>query len=228
MSRKSGNRFSEKDMGERKNALRRLLSAVALAAICATSWAISAAAQGYPNKPITVVIPLAAGGAVDTTVRAMIEPMRTVLGQSILVENMGGAGGTTGVARVARAAPDGYTISVGTWGTHVVNAFAQTNAGDMSPNVPDATRGPTPDDVENCRIIGERQYAAARGLVDGAGDDVGAGITVRLTHVRLAGLDVDSRWCPDGRAHRTGRAVLGAAFAAGTKEGPGAAFCGGT
>jgi tripartite-type tricarboxylate transporter receptor subunit TctC len=70
-----------------------------------------------------VVIPLAAGGAVDTMVRTMTESMRSSLGQPILVENMGGAGGVTGINRVARAEPDGYTISVGTWGTHVVNAF---------------------------------------------------------------------------------------------------------
>src|SRR4051794_29842996 len=88
-------------------------------------------AQDYPTKPITVVIPLAAGGAVDTMVRTMIESMRGSLGQPVLVENMGGAGGTTGVNRVARAAPDGYTISVGTWGTHVVNAFVYTTPYDL-------------------------------------------------------------------------------------------------
>jgi tripartite-type tricarboxylate transporter receptor subunit TctC len=82
-----------------------------------------AQAQSYPTKPITIVIPLAAGGAVDTMVRTMIEPMRGMLGQPILVENVGGAGGTTGITRVVRSAPDGYTISVGTWGTHVTNAF---------------------------------------------------------------------------------------------------------
>ena len=76
-----------------------------------------AQAQSFPSKPVTVVIPLAAGGAVDTMVRTMLESMRATLGQPILVENIGGAGGTTGVNRVARAAPDGYTISVGTWGT---------------------------------------------------------------------------------------------------------------
>lgn len=111
-----------------KGAVRGLLLAVALAAVSATS----AAAQGYPNKPITIVIPLPAGGAVDTVVRTMIEAMRPVLGQTILVENIGGAGGVTGIARVARAAPDGYTISVGTWGTHVVNAFVYSPPYDLA------------------------------------------------------------------------------------------------
>ena len=77
------------------------------------------------------MIPLAAGGAVDTMVRTMMDSMRSSLGQPILVENMGGAGGVTGITRVARAAPDGYTVSVGTWGTHVVNAFVYSPPYDL-------------------------------------------------------------------------------------------------
>jgi tripartite-type tricarboxylate transporter receptor subunit TctC len=103
-----------------------------LAALAGVTAIAGAQAQSYPSKPITIVIPLAAGGAVDTLVRTVIEPMRGTLGQPILVENMGGAGGTTGVNRVARAAPDGYTISVGTWGTHVVNAFVYTTPYDLA------------------------------------------------------------------------------------------------
>jgi tripartite-type tricarboxylate transporter receptor subunit TctC len=83
-------------------------------AVCGIAFAaltaVAAQAQTYPTKPITVVIPLAAGGAVDTMVRTMLESMRASLGQAILVENIGGAGGTTGINRVVRAAPDGYTI----------------------------------------------------------------------------------------------------------------------
>lgn len=107
----------------------------------------------------------------------------------------------------------------------LVAAFAQTNAGDMSPNVPDATLGPTKDDVENVRIIGSRQFEAARSLCDGDGTELSGGLTSALRHIAIDRLDVDGRWCDDGRPHRTGRAVLGAAFAAGTKEGRGAAFC---
>lgn len=108
--------------------MRRVLLAVTvmLAAV------IGAHAENWPSKPITVVIPLPAGGAVDTMVRTLAEPMRATLGQPILVENVGGAGGTTGINRVARAAPDGYTISVGTWGTHVVNAFAYATPYDLA------------------------------------------------------------------------------------------------
>src|SRR5258707_9575349 len=96
---------------------------VLVAACAVLAPATAAQAQSFPSKPITVVIPLAAGGAVDTMVRTMTEVMRARLGQPILVENMGGGGGVVGITRVARAEPDGYTISVGTWGTHVVNAF---------------------------------------------------------------------------------------------------------
>ena len=110
------------------------------------SFAIAGAhAQNFPSKPITIVVPLAAGGAVDSMVRILIEPMRASLGQPILVENQGGAGGTIGIARVARSAPDGYTISIGTWGTHVANAVIYTPPYDLArdlepvallPNVP--------------------------------------------------------------------------------------------
>src|SRR6478609_5246722 len=105
---------------------------IIIAALAVLAAAGAARAQTFPSKPITVVIPLAAGGAVDTNVRTMLESMRATLGQPILVENVGGAGGVTGVNRVARAAPDGYTISVGTWGTHVVNAFVYSTPYDLA------------------------------------------------------------------------------------------------
>lgn len=107
----------------------KLLVAVALAAMGAVA---GANAQSFPTKPVTVVIPLAAGGAVDTMVRTMLDSLRNSLGQPILVENIGGAGGTTGITRVVRAAPDGYTISVGTWGTHVLNAFIYSPPYDLA------------------------------------------------------------------------------------------------
>jgi tripartite-type tricarboxylate transporter receptor subunit TctC len=103
---------------------------IAALAVCAAVTA--AQAETFPSKPVTIVIPLAAGGAVDTNVRTMLESMRATLGQPILVENNGGAGGVTGINRVARAAPDGYTISVGTWGTHVVNAFVYSTPYDLA------------------------------------------------------------------------------------------------
>ena len=81
-----------------------------------------AAAQTYPSKPLTIVVPFPAGGALDTVARAIAEPMRAELGQPVIVENRAGAGGTVGSAAVARAAPDGYTILLGSVATHAIAA----------------------------------------------------------------------------------------------------------
>lgn len=78
-------------------------------------------AQAWPSKPISIVVPFSAGGPTDTLARIMSEPLRRFLGQTIVVDNITGAGGTIGVGRVVRSAPDGYTLSIGHWGTHVVN-----------------------------------------------------------------------------------------------------------
>ncbi|MFL6799716.1 MAG: tripartite tricarboxylate transporter substrate-binding protein [Xanthobacteraceae bacterium] len=83
-------------------------------------------AETYPSRPLTMVAPYAAGGPTDTIARIMAERMRQSLGQTIMVENTTGAAGTLGVARVARSAPDGYTIGIGHWGTHVVNPAIYT------------------------------------------------------------------------------------------------------
>jgi tripartite-type tricarboxylate transporter receptor subunit TctC len=81
----------------------------------------SVAAQDYPNRPITLVVPLGVGGSTDVIGRLMAEGMRQQLGQPIIVENVTGAGGIIGVGRVARAAPDGYTFLIGQWGTNVAS-----------------------------------------------------------------------------------------------------------
>jgi tripartite-type tricarboxylate transporter receptor subunit TctC len=85
--------------------------ALTLAAALAAG-AANAAAQGYPNKPITIIVPAGAGGPTDTVARLVGESMSRTLGQQIIVENVGGAGGTIGVGRVAKTAPDGYTLVV--------------------------------------------------------------------------------------------------------------------
>jgi len=92
------------------------LAILALAAVAA-GFAQQAAAQPYPNKPITVIVPFAAGGPTDVVTRIVGEHMSRTLGQQLIIENVGGAGGTTGMARAAQAAPDGYTIAVGNMGT---------------------------------------------------------------------------------------------------------------
>ena len=80
-----------------------------------------AAAQTYPSRPITMIVPLATGGSTDVIGRLMAEAMRPALGQPVIVENTAGAGGTIGVGRVARSAPDGYTFLIGQWGTNVAS-----------------------------------------------------------------------------------------------------------
>ncbi len=82
-----------------------------------------ARAQAYPTRPITLVAPCPAGGPVDTICRILGEHMRSLLGQPIIVEDIAGAAGSIGVGRVARAEPDGYTLIVGQWSTHVANKF---------------------------------------------------------------------------------------------------------
>src|SRR5204863_8442134 len=77
--------------------------------------------QGYPSRPITMIVPYAAGGPTDVIGRIVAEGMRASLGQSIIIENVGGANGSIGVGRVARAVGDGYTLRIGDWSTHVVN-----------------------------------------------------------------------------------------------------------
>jgi tripartite-type tricarboxylate transporter receptor subunit TctC len=96
--------------------MRRLLSA--LAAILVAGVGV-VQAQTYPSRPITLIVPFPPGGSTDAAARIMAERMRVPLGQPVVIENVGGAGGSIGVGRVARAAPDGYTFDIGQWDTHV-------------------------------------------------------------------------------------------------------------
>src|SRR3954447_3574046 len=92
-----------------------------LAAACAlASMIVPAAAEAFPSRPVTMVVPFGAGGPTDALARIVAERMRVALGQAVLVENVTGASGTIGIGRVARAAPDGYTIVLGNWPSFVV------------------------------------------------------------------------------------------------------------
>jgi len=93
----------------------------AVAVAAAVGIAGAAQAQPYPSRPITMVVPFAAGGPTDTLARILGERMRQSLGQTIVIENTTGAAGSIGVSRVVRAAPDGYTVGIGHWSTHVIN-----------------------------------------------------------------------------------------------------------
>ena len=97
--------------------MKKLFFAFAIAALVGPSGAL---AQTYPSRPITVIVPFpAGGGGTDAVARVMIEGMKVSLGQPVVVENVPGAGGSLGVGRAARATPDGYTLSIGNWASHV-------------------------------------------------------------------------------------------------------------
>jgi tripartite-type tricarboxylate transporter receptor subunit TctC len=90
-----------------------------------------ASAQAYPSRPITMIVPYPPGGPTDTLGRIFAERMRASLGQPVIVENVGGAGGTIGVARVVRATPDGYTINFSNVASHVFSAIVYKLQYDM-------------------------------------------------------------------------------------------------
>ena len=99
--------------------IRMLVATIVIAVCCGMT--VPATADTYPSRPITIIVPFAAGGPFDTIARIIAEGMRGLLGQPIIIEDVAGAAGSLGVGRVARASPDGYTLSIGNWGTHVVN-----------------------------------------------------------------------------------------------------------
>jgi tripartite-type tricarboxylate transporter receptor subunit TctC len=86
----------------------------------AAAWPISSRAESFPSRPITLIVPFSAGGPTDVLARILAERMRTTLGQTVMIENVAGASGTLAGVRTARATPDGYTIIIGHWGTHVL------------------------------------------------------------------------------------------------------------
>ena len=100
----------------RRKFLQACFGGVAVAAVSSL-----AGAQSYPSRPITIVVPFPAGGPNDTVGRILAEKMRASLGQPVIIENISGAAGSIGTGRVARAVPDGHTLVLGYWGTHVVN-----------------------------------------------------------------------------------------------------------
>src|SRR3982074_986005 len=100
--------------------MRRFLVALALTILAGIA---DARAQAYPSRPITLVVPCAPGGSTGAAARIMAGRMRAPIGQPIVIENVGGAGGSIGVGRVARAAPDGYTFDIRPWDTPFGSLF---------------------------------------------------------------------------------------------------------
>jgi tripartite-type tricarboxylate transporter receptor subunit TctC len=92
---------------------------IATALMLTIAACTAAPAQTFPSRPLTLIVPFPPGGSTDSAARIMAERMRETLGQPIVIENVGGAGGSIGVGRLARAVPDGYTFDIGQWDTHV-------------------------------------------------------------------------------------------------------------
>ncbi|HKN10500.1 MAG TPA: tripartite tricarboxylate transporter substrate-binding protein, partial [Pseudomonadota bacterium] len=99
---------------------RRCLYLAAAAAALASMSRIGRA-QAYPTHPVTMIVPVPAGGQMDSIARILAERMRATLKEPVVIENVTGASGTIGVGRAVRAAPDGYTLCYGAWATHVIN-----------------------------------------------------------------------------------------------------------
>src|SRR5262249_42143599 len=104
----------------------------AIAGSFALLWSGVVAAQPYPSRPITMIVPFPAAGATDTVARLLAEQMRTILGQSIVIANVAGAAGSIGVGRAVRAPADGYTLSIGTSTTHMLTGGLYTLPFDLT------------------------------------------------------------------------------------------------
>jgi tripartite-type tricarboxylate transporter receptor subunit TctC len=108
--------------------MRNVITALALLLLAAfLGFLAPAHADTFPSRPITLIVPYPPGGSTDVTARIMADKMGQSLGQAVIVENVGGAGGSLGVGRVARATPDGYTIDIGQWDTHVGSIIYNLN-----------------------------------------------------------------------------------------------------
>jgi tripartite-type tricarboxylate transporter receptor subunit TctC len=108
-------------MGAQMGAWSIATARTSLSALCLLALTNAMQAQTYPNRPLTLVVPFAAGGGVDVNARILAQRMGELLGQTIVIENIGAAAGMAGGARVAKAAPDGYTFEIGNVGTHAYN-----------------------------------------------------------------------------------------------------------
>jgi tripartite-type tricarboxylate transporter receptor subunit TctC len=107
---------------ERRTFLRLAIAAAALAATPQIAWA-----QAYPTRPVTLIVPFPPGGSTDVAARIVADHMSRTLGQQVVIQNVSGAGGTTGSTRAMRAEPDGYTILMGQMGTHAASVALYPN-----------------------------------------------------------------------------------------------------
>lgn len=138
--------------------MRRLIGAVVIALAV---FLVPAEADTYPSRPITVIVPFAAGGPSDAMMRILAEHMKQTLGQAVLVENVTGAGGSIGVGRAVRSKPDGYTVSFGHLGTHVANGAVYRLGYDLVADLEPVVLLPS-----NPMIIVSRTNIPAKSLAD--------------------------------------------------------------
>jgi tripartite-type tricarboxylate transporter receptor subunit TctC len=182
--------------------MRAALIAIALLVGAATGAAV---AQDYPSRPITLIVPYAAGGGNDVMARIVAERMSKSLGQQIVIENKGGAGGSIATRQIAKAAPDGYTLGLGGTGTHAINPTLYHNVGydprkDFAPVglIASSALVVLVNNAVEARSIGELIALARRTSLNYASAGVGSGIHlgaelfatmagIRLTHIPYKG-----------------------------------------
>jgi tripartite-type tricarboxylate transporter receptor subunit TctC len=141
----------------RGGVMRSVLWAALLAMLTVSGVAV--AAETYPSRPITIIVPFSAGGPSDAMARILAERMKTSLGEAVLIENVTGAGGSLGVGRAVRSPPDGYTVSFGHLGTHVANGAVYKLGYDLAADLEPVVLLPS-----NPMIIVSKNAAPAKSL----------------------------------------------------------------
>jgi tripartite-type tricarboxylate transporter receptor subunit TctC len=175
--------------------MRKVLLALALAA-AAASVAPCARAENFPTRTITLIVPFPPGGSTDVAARIMADKMSGSLGQPVIVENVGGAGGTIGVARLAHATPDGYTIDIGQWDTHVgliiynINFdlekdFAPIGLMTVNPQLLVARKGFAPNSLKELVAWLKEHPEGAKFVNQNASGQLGALLLQKLTDTKV-------------------------------------------
>jgi tripartite-type tricarboxylate transporter receptor subunit TctC len=174
---------------------RRFLQVATSVAVLSVGSRISKA-QTYPSRTITLVVPFPPGGSTDVAGRLLAERMGAVLGQSVIIENVGGAGGSIGVGRVARSTPDGYTIDIGQWDTHVAaiiyninydlqTAFAPIGLISINPQLLAARKGFPAEDLKSLVAWMKAHPGEAKLVNQVAAAQVGGLLLQKLTDTKL-------------------------------------------
>jgi tripartite-type tricarboxylate transporter receptor subunit TctC len=177
--------------------MRNLILAVALALFAAGASAQAPAyAETFPSRTITLIVPYPPGGSTDVAGRIIADKMGAVLGQTVIVENVGGAGGSIGVGRLARALPDGYTIDIGQWDTHVGSIiynlnydlqtdFAPIGLVSINPQLMTARKNFPADDLEGLVTWMKAHPGEAKFINQNASAQISALLLQKLTKTQL-------------------------------------------